>query len=47
MPKRFISEEERRRRVEYQRQYRAAKSKDPKWKASEALRKRVSNICIE
>lgn len=42
MPKRFIGEDERRRRVAYQRAYRASKSGDEEWVKRERARTRVS-----
>jgi hypothetical protein len=42
MVKRIISEDERRRRVLYQRAYRARKSEDPAWVSAERARSKVS-----
>jgi hypothetical protein len=44
MAKRKISEEERQRRVLYQRAYRAQKSCDPTWRKKECERKKVKII---
>jgi hypothetical protein len=44
MPKRIISAEERERRAEYQRQYRAKMRQDAEWMRGEAERKRVNVV---
>lgn len=41
MPKRIFTEEERQRRIAYQRAYRARKSESAEWRANEASRRMV------